>query len=100
MTDTRKRNHPTFNNTPEHMTALSIWGPYALRRSVNIVFLLLARQNKQASFALARASVPAHVEMMGFLAESDNPTVGAPKKIRSAQQSWVIAVDIAGALSK
>ena len=34
-----------------------IWVPYALRRSVNIVFLLLARQNKQASFALARASV-------------------------------------------
>ena len=32
-------------------------GPYALRRSVNIVFLLLARQNKQVSFALARASV-------------------------------------------
>ena len=35
--------------------------------SVNFVFLLLARQNKQASFALAYASVPAHVEMMGFL---------------------------------
>ena len=39
------------------MTALSIWGPYALRRSVNFVFLILARQNKQVSFALARASV-------------------------------------------
>ena len=32
-------------------------GPYALRRSANFVFLLLARQNKQVSFALARASV-------------------------------------------
>ena len=49
--------HNTFNNTPEHMAALSFWGPYALRRSVNFVFLLLAWQNKQVSFALARASV-------------------------------------------
>ena len=68
------------------MTALSIWGPYALRRSVNkfsssalgktnkfllrslmrrfagsssvkFLFLLCARQNKQVSFALAYASV-------------------------------------------
>ena len=35
--------------------------------SVNFVFLLLARQSKQVSFVLTRASVPAHVEMMGFL---------------------------------
>ena len=35
--------------------------------SVNFVFLLLAQQSKQVSFALTRASVPAHVEMMGFL---------------------------------
>lgn len=46
-----------FNNTTERMTALSHLGPYALRRSVNFVFLLLAWQNKQVSFALARASV-------------------------------------------
>ena len=78
------------------ITALSIWGPYALRRSVNkfsssalgkinkfllrsfirqfagsssvkFLFLLCARQNKQVSFTLAYASVSAHVEMMGFL---------------------------------
>ena len=49
------------------MTALSKLGPYALRCTVNFVFLLLARQSKQVSFALTRASVPAHVEMMGFL---------------------------------
>ena len=39
------------------MTALSHLGPYALRRTVNFVVLLLARQNKQVSFALTRASV-------------------------------------------
>ena len=74
-------------------------GPYALRRSVNFVFLLLAWQNKQVSFALAYASVPAHVEMMGFLGIGNNPMVGAAKE-KDAQQSWAIAVDIAGALSK
>ena len=35
--------------------------------SVNFVFLLLARQSKLVCFALTRASVPAHVDMMGFL---------------------------------
>ena len=40
---------------------------FAGSSSVNFVFLLLARQSKQVFFALTRASVPAHVEMMGFL---------------------------------
>ena len=44
------------------MTALSHLGPYALRRSVNFVFLLLARQNKQAYFTLAYAPVRAHAD--------------------------------------
>ena len=39
MTDTKKALPRTFFqcliNRPEHMTALSNWGPYALRRSVN-----------------------------------------------------------------
>ena len=38
---------------------------FAGSSSVNFVFLLLARQSKQVFFALTRASVPAHVEMMG-----------------------------------
>ena len=49
-------------------------GPYALRCSVNNVFLLLA-----------------HVEMMGFLGIDNNPMVGA---------TVAIAVDIATALNK
>ena len=40
---------------------------FAGSSSVKYLFLLCARQNKQVSFALAYASVPAHVEMMGFL---------------------------------
>ncbi len=40
---------------------------FADSSSVKFLFLLCARQNKQVSFALAYASVPAHVEMMGFL---------------------------------
>ena len=64
---------------------------FAGSSSVNFVFLLLARQSKQVCFALTRASVPAHVEMMGLLGIGNNPMVGA---------TVAIAVDIAGALSK
>ena len=56
------------------MTALSIWG----------------RIHSDAQFA-GSSSVPAHVEMMGFLGIGNNPMVGA---------TVAIAVDIAGALSK
>ena len=56
------------------MTALyTNWGrmhsdaQFAGFSSVKFLFLLRARQNKQVSFALACSSVPAHVEMMGFL---------------------------------
>ena len=57
------------------MTALSIfWG----------------RMHSDAQFA-GSSSVPAHVEMMGFLGIGNNPMVGA---------TVAIAVDIAGALSK
>ena len=64
---------------------------FAGSSSVKFLFLLCARQNKQVSFTLAYASVPAHVEMMGFLGIGNNPMVGA---------TVAIAVDIAGALSK
>ena len=61
MTDKDKasNNKQSYNATTDKHTwpPCHIWGPYALKRSVNFVFLLLARQNKQASFALARASV-------------------------------------------
>ncbi len=50
----------------------------------------LGKANK-FSFALTRASVPAHVEMMGFLGIGNNPMVGA---------TVAIAVDISAALSK
>ena len=50
------------NKFPLHSDA-----QFAGSSSVNFVFLLLARQSKQVCFALTRASVPAHVEMMGFL---------------------------------
>ena len=64
---------------------------FAGSSSVKFLFLLCTRQNKQVSFALAYASVPAHVEMMGFLGIGNNPMVGA---------TVAIAVDIASALSK
>ena len=64
---------------------------FAGSSSVKFLFLLCARQNKQVSFALAYASVPAHVEMMGFLGIGNNPMVGA---------TVAIAVDISTALSK
>ena len=79
--------HPTRCNDPNDRHN----GSYALRRSVNIVFLLLARQSKQVFFALTRASVPAHVEMMGFLGIGNNPMVGA---------TVAIAVDVSAALAK
>ena len=46
--------------------------------------------HSDAQFA-GSSSVPAHVEMMGFLGIGNNPMVGA---------TVAIAVDIAGALSK
>ena len=39
-------------------------GQFAGSSSVKFLFLLCARQNKQVSFALAYASVPAHAKMM------------------------------------
>ena len=64
---------------------------FAGSSSVKFLFLLCTRQNKQVSFALAYASVPAHVEMMGFLGIGNNPMVGA---------TVAIAVDVSAALSK
>ena len=57
------------------MTALSFFG---------------GRMHSDAQFA-GSSSVPAHVEMMGFLGIGNNPMVGA---------TVAIAGDIAGALSK
>ena len=59
---------------------------FAGSSSVKFLFLLCARQNKQASFAFTRASVPAHVEMMGFLGMGNNPMVGATVAIAVAIQ--------------
>ena len=59
---------------------------FAGSSSVKFLFLLCARQNKQVSFALAYASVPAHVEMMGFLGIGNNPMVGAAKRQGCATQ--------------
>ena len=50
----------------------------------------MGRMHSDAQFA-GSSSVPAHVEMMGFLGIGNNPMVGA---------TVAIAVDIAGALSK
>ena len=72
---------------------------FAGSSSVKFLFLLCARQNKQVSFALAYESVPAHVEMMGFLGIGNNPMVGAPKR-QGCATSCAIAVDISAALSK
>ena len=63
---------------------------FAGSSSVKFLFLLCARQNKQVSFALAYALVPAHVEMM-LLRYRYNPMVGA---------TVAIAVDISTALFK
>ena len=50
----------------------------------------MGRMHSDAQFA-GSSSVPAHVEMMGFLGIGNNPMVGT---------TVAIAVDIAGALSK
>ena len=50
----------------------------------------MGRMHSDAQFA-GSSSVPAHVEMMGFLGIGNNPMVGA---------TVAIAVAIAGALSK
>jgi hypothetical protein len=50
----------------------------------------MGRMHSDTQFA-GSSSVPAHVEMMGFLGIGNNPMVGA---------TVAIAVDIAGALSK
>ena len=78
---------------------------FAGSSSVKFLFLLCARQNKQVSFPLAYASVPAHAKddglpryrasnvqmsewkfhlhsqrMQPLLAKGNNPMVGAPKR--------------------
>ena len=50
----------------------------------------MGRMHSDAQFA-GSSSVPAHVEMMGFLGIGNNPMVGA---------TVAIAVDIASVLSK
>lgn len=50
----------------------------------------LGRMHSDAQFA-GSSSVPAHVEMMGFLGMGNNPMVGA---------TVAVAVDVATALSK
>ena len=50
----------------------------------------LGRMHSDAQFA-GSSSVPAHVEMMGFLGMGNNPMVGA---------TVAIAVDVSAALSK
>ena len=100
MTDTMGRMHSDAQLTLFSSFSLGKANKFPLRSlgrrftcssSVNFVFLLLARQSKQVSFALTRASVPAHVEMMGFLGIGNNPMVGA---------TVAIAVDVSAALSK
>ena len=101
---------PSHSTTSKPMTASSILGPYALRRSVNkfsssalgkinkfllrsfirqfagsssvkFLFHLCARQNKQVSFTLAYASAPAHATDDSSLV-SVQPIDWCSKKIR------------------
>ena len=58
---------------------------FAGSSSVKFLFLLCARQNKQVSFALAYASVPAHEKKM-VPKVSITPMVGAPKRQGCATQ--------------
>ena len=76
MTDTMGRMHSVAQLTLFSSFSLGKISKFLLRSlvrrfagssSVNFVFLLLARQSTQVCFALTRASVPAHEEMMGFL---------------------------------
>ena len=72
---------------------------FAGSSSAKFLFLLCARQNKQVSFALAYASVPAHAKMI--VPEISLTTQWLVlQKDKDAQRSCAIAVDIAGALSK
>ena len=63
-----------------------------LVRTVAIGFMTdtMGRMHSDAQFA-GSSSVPAHVEMMGFLGIGNNPMVGA---------TVAVAVDVATALSK
>ena len=54
-------------------------GPYALRRPIRWFYGMtdtMGRMHSDAQFA-GSSSVPAHVEMMGFLGMGNNPMVGA-----------------------
>ena len=80
------------------MTALSIWGPYALRRSVNkFSSSALGKINKFLLHSLMRRFQ--HTPKITIPKVSIIPMVGTPKKNKDAQRSYAIAVDIAGALS-
>ena len=63
---------------------------YECGNNDSILHSTICRMHSDAQFA-GSSSVPAHVEMMGFLGIGNNPMVGATVDI---------AVDIAGALSK
>ena len=54
------------------------------------LYIFGGRMHSDAQFA-GSSSVPAHVEMMGFLGIGNNPMVGA---------TVAIAVDVSAALSK
>ena len=54
------------------------------------LYIIGGRMHSDAQFA-GSSSVPAHVEMMGFLGIGNNPMVGA---------TVAIAVDVSAALSK
>ena len=57
---------------------------------ITALYIIGGRMHSDAQFA-GSSSVPAHVEMMGFLGIGNNPMVGA---------TVAIAVDVSAALSK
>ena len=89
--------HPTTEATPEvwlslHHTDLIIKGlrVYIIytRMALESMTDTMGRMHSDAQFA-GSSSVPAHVEMMGFLGMGNNPMVGATVAIAVAiQQSF------------
>ena len=93
MTTLRKKNAPNLAK----FCFIRYWRPMAYTRTnrvrpVAIGFMTdtMGRMHSDAQFA-GSSSVPAHVEMMGFLGIGNNPMVGC---------TVACAVDVATALNK
>ena len=90
------------------MTALSKLGPYALRCTVNFVFLLLARQSKQVFFVLTngRFGNIMHPLMVGATVACGQQWLHSLENTQarfvfhSLAHCFSIAVDISAVLSK